>query len=71
MDDDYRLAGWKEASLGATPRVISGVNVSDGYLWGSGGSSYSHSSSGVSRQKHVDNGPSGYQGGSVKRHVAR
>ena len=44
--------GWKEASLGATPRVISGVNVSDGYLWGSGGSSYSHSSSGVSRQKH-------------------
>lgn len=33
MDDDYRLAGWKEASLGATPRVISGVNVSDGYLW--------------------------------------
>lgn len=38
---------------------------------GSGGSSYSHSSSGVSRQKPVDNGPSGYQTGSVKRHVAR
>ena len=60
----------KEASLGATPRVISGVNASDGYLV----DPVARHTLIVAR-KFLDKSPStmGHQGirtGSVKRHVA-